>query len=194
MQNVNKRRHGRSGRRGKYCRKLLFMFLLNLDFKAGHRGAYRQTATLQTSHRRSHLDSNTRKRGGRSSTDTSSLLRGFREMQIPIETTEQHDPIEQSASRVRRRRSNSSFQRSRRSMCPSPDRPGLDLERIQHNLTRASAALNNRMSISYAEGGGTTDKKLRYYFDWDDMLMEVSDLNKPFGGKGMHIDLRMLVE
>jgi hypothetical protein len=120
MQNVNKRRHGTSGRKSKYCRKLLFMFLLNLDFKAGHRKPYRQTATLQTSHRRSHLDSNARKRGGRTPTDTSSLLRVFRGVQIPIETIEQHDPIEQSESRVRRRCSNSYFQRSRRSMCPSP--------------------------------------------------------------------------
>lgn len=120
MQNVNKRRHGTSGRKSKYCRKPLFMFLLNLDFKAGDRGTYRPTATLQTSHRRSHLDSNARKRGGRTPTNTSSLLRGFRGMQIPIETTEQHDPIEQSESRVRCRCSNSSFQRSRRSMCPSP--------------------------------------------------------------------------
>jgi hypothetical protein len=50
------------------------------------------------------------------------------------------------------------------------------------------------MSIFCADGGGSTDKKLRYNFDWDDMLMEVSGLNKPFGGEGMHIDLHSLVE
>jgi hypothetical protein len=117
MQNVNKRRHSTSGRKIKYCRKLLFMFLLKLDFKAGHRGAYRQAATLQTSHRRSHLDSNTRRPGGRTST---AFNRHLISPQIPIETIEEHDPVEQSESRVRSRRSNLSFQRSRRSMCPSP--------------------------------------------------------------------------
>ena len=142
MQNVNKRRQGTCGRKSKYCGTLLFMFLLNLDFKAGHRGAYLQAATLRTSHRCS----------------------------------------------------NSSFRLWRRGMCHNPDWPSLDLERIRRNLTRASARLNSRMAIFCAEGGGATDKKPRYNFDWDNMLMEVSGPSKPFGGKGMHIDLRSLME